>query len=164
MARRPRSQLPDGIYHVASRGSNHGTIFIDDVDRKTFLSLLGKVVAENEWTCHAFCLMTNHYHLIVETTRDRLSRGMHSLNGGYARRFNLRHDRDGHLFRSRYGVYVIEDERHLHDACAYVLANPVRAGLCPTPADWPWSGRPRKAREREPVTGTGTGTRPGASP
>jgi putative transposase len=105
--RQPRSQLPNGIYHVASRGINHGAIFLDDVDRKGFLSLLGKVVLENERQCHAYCLMTNHYHLIVETTRESLSRGMRSLNGGYARRFNERHDRDGHLFRNRYSVYVI---------------------------------------------------------
>jgi putative transposase len=143
MARRPRSDLPDGIYHVASRGTNHSAIFIDDTDRKAFLTLLGKVVVTHEWTCHAFCLMTNHYHLIVETTRERLSRGMHSLNGGYARRFNLRHLRDGHLFRNRYGVYVIESERHLHEACTYVLANPVRAGLCSDPSEWQWSGGSR---------------------
>jgi len=131
MPRRPRSDLPEvGAYHVASRGTNHGDIYLDDVDRKSFVTILGRVVAAHEWKCHAFCLMTTHYHLIVETERLRLSRGMQVLNGRYAQLFNQRHDRDGHLFRARYAVYVIEDEVGLEASCLYVLENPVRAGLC----------------------------------
>jgi len=98
------------------------------------------VVATHDWNCHAFCLMTTHYHLIVETERSKLSRGMQVLNGRYAQRFNQRHDRDGHLFRARYSVYVIDDEAGLEASCLYVLENPVRAGLCEKPSDWPWSG------------------------
>jgi putative transposase len=99
--RRARRELPDGIYHVTNRGTNHCEIFLDDTDRKTFLTLLGSVVTGYDWTCHAFCLMTNHYHLIVETEQPALSEGMKVLNGRYAQLFN---GRDGHLFRNRYAV------------------------------------------------------------
>jgi putative transposase len=82
MPRRPRSDLPEvGAYHVASRGSNHRDIYLDDIDRKSFMTILGRVVATHEWKCHAFCLMTTHYHLIVETERSKLSRGLQVLNG-----------------------------------------------------------------------------------
>jgi putative transposase len=141
MPRRPRSDLPEvGAYHVASRGTNHGDIYLDDIDRKSFMTILGRVVATHEWKCHAFCLMTTHYHLIVETERSKLSRGMQVLNGRYAQLFNQRHDRDGHLFRARYAVYVIEDEVGLEASCLYVLENPVRAGLCEKPSDWVGAG------------------------
>jgi REP element-mobilizing transposase RayT len=140
--RRPRSALGDGIFHVTARGTNRAAIFFDDSDRRTFMTLLGRVVHTCEWTCHAFCLMTNHYHLITETTFVRLSSGMHALNGRYARYFNERHNRDGHLFKGRYGAYLIESEEHLAAARECILANPVRAGLCAGVADWPWSGCP----------------------
>jgi putative transposase len=140
--RRARQELPDGTYHVTSRGTNHCTIFTDDIDRKRFLTLLGSVVARYHWTCHAFCLMTNHYHLIVETDRPALSSGMKMLNGRYAQLFNERHDRDGHLFRNRYSAYIIDRDEHFEESCQYVLQNPVRAGLCETASDWPWSGCP----------------------
>ncbi len=106
------------------------------------MTLLGSVVVRNDWTCHAFCLMTNHYHLIVEAERPDLSRGMHRLNGRYAQLFNRRHGRDGHLFRGRYSVYVIDCETRLEASCRYVIENPVRAGLSQTASDWPWSGCP----------------------
>jgi len=117
------------------------------MDRKTFLTLLGSVVARYDWTCHAFCLMTNHYHLIVETEQPPLSRGMQVVNGRYAQLFNRRHDRDRHLFKGRYSVFVIERESHFQASCRYVLENPVRAALCESPSDWPWCGRP-SASER----------------
>jgi putative transposase len=145
VARRPRRELPGGIYHVVSRGSNRCAIYVDDIDRKTFLTLLGSVVVHHGWTCHAFCLMTNHYHLIVEAEQPDLSRGMQRLNGRYAQLFNQRHDRDGHLFRGRYSAYVIDRESRLESSCRYVLENPVRAGLCKYPSDWPWSGCPALA-------------------
>jgi putative transposase len=86
--------------------------------------------------------MTNHYHLIVEAEQPDLSRGMQRLNGRYAQLFNQRHGRDGHLFRGRYSAYVIDRESRLENSCRYVLENPVRAGLCKQPSDWPWSGCP----------------------
>jgi REP element-mobilizing transposase RayT len=140
--RRARADLPSGIYHVTNRGIDDAAIYLDDIDRKTFLTLLGRVVGRHDWTCHAFCLMTTHYHLIVETDHSRLSQGMRRLNGGYAQSFNERHDRRGHLFGSRYSVYVIDREGHFEKSCLYVLENPVRAGLCEVPSEWPWSGCP----------------------
>jgi putative transposase len=137
--------MSDGLFHVTTRGGRRGDIFVDDVDRRAFLSLLGRVVSHHRWKCHAFCLMTTHYHLVVEATADDLSRGMQRLNGGYARRFNERHGTGGHLFGGRYRALAIESEEHLDAAREYVLANPVRAGLCRSVDDWPWSGCPELA-------------------
>jgi putative transposase len=140
--RTKRSALPAyAIFHAVNRGADHCDIYRDDADRKTFLTMLGSVVVDWSWKCHAYCLMTTHYHLIVETEQPRLSRGMQMLNSRYARHFNRRHDRDGHLFGGRYTVYVVEDEDRLETSCAYVLDNPVRAGMCAKPEDWPWSNR-----------------------
>jgi REP element-mobilizing transposase RayT len=125
---------------VTSRGAAQAPIFADDADRAAFVVLLYSVVRRFTWKCHIYCLMTNHFHLVVETERERLSAGMHRLNGNYARHFNERHDRCGHLFQDRYGAYLIDCERHLANACTYVAENPVRAGLCGRAEDWPWSG------------------------
>ena len=138
----PATRASRGIYHVTNRGTDHCEIFVDDIDRKTFLTLLGSVVARYDWTCHAYCLMTNHYHLIVETAQQELSLGMRVVNGRYAQLFNRRHDRDGHLFKGRYSVFVIERDPHFEASCRYVLENPVRAGLCESASDWRRSGCP----------------------
>ena len=90
------------------------------------------------WTLHAYCLLPNHYHLIVEAKQRDLSIGMQRLNGRYAQRFNQRYDRAGHVFQNRFGSYVIETEEHFARALAYVAANPVEAGLCKRIEDWPW--------------------------
>jgi putative transposase len=120
----------------------HGEqIFRDDADRLLFLRLLGESSRKQAWICHAFCLMGTHYHLLLETTRERLSHGLHRLNSVYAQLFNRRHGRSGHLFGDRFHAWVIADEDHLRAARQYVFQNPVRAGLCARAADWPWSGR-----------------------
>jgi len=103
-----------------------------------FLHVFGKATDRARWSCHAICLMTTHYHLVLESTRANLSKGLHFLNGLYAQRFNLRHKRTGHLFGDRYSCRVIEDESYLAEACLYVVNNPVRAGLCAHAADWRW--------------------------
>lgn len=92
------------------------------------------------WRCHVYCLMTNHYHLVVEAKVRLLSSGIQQLSGRHAQRFNERHDRYGHLFAGRFSSFVIDTEGHFAAACQYVLENPVRAGLCSRPEDWPWSG------------------------
>jgi putative transposase len=141
MPRQPRRALPPaGIYHLTGRGVARTAIFLDDDERRLFLALLASEVERHDWLCHAFCLMTNHYHLIVSTQLWRLSDGMHRLNGIYAQAFNRRHSRTGHLFGERYGSWVVRDEQHLLAACHYVLQNPVRAGLCNRVDDWPWGG------------------------
>lgn len=139
MGRLPRNSLPDGIFHVYSRGVAGGPVFMDDADRSSFLELLALCEQHEGWTCHAFTLLSTHYHLVIETARDNLSAGLHRLNGRYAWNFNRRHKRFGHVFAERFSVRLIESEAYLYDACAYVLVNPVRAGLCDRVEDWPWS-------------------------
>jgi putative transposase len=114
-------------------------LFVDDLDRLDFLQLLRSTVDVYGWRCHAQCLMGTHYHLVLESTREQLSDGMRRLNGCYARRFNRRHGRRGHLFEERFSAFVLRDEPHLAAAVEYVLQNPVRAGLCGQAIDWPWS-------------------------
>jgi REP element-mobilizing transposase RayT len=135
----PRNLLPDGYFHVTSRGNRGAHIFLDDVDRLDFLDLLRSTAALYEWRAHTHCLMGTHYHLIAEASRERLSAGMQRLNGVHARRFNRRHGLRGHLFEARFGSYVVRDDRHLAAAVEYVLQNPVRAGLCAEADDWQWS-------------------------
>jgi REP element-mobilizing transposase RayT len=139
MPRRPRFQAPGAIYHVTSRGTEGRPVFLDDPDRELFVNLLAEVVELHQWMCPAYCLMTNHFHLLVQTPEADLADGMHGLNGAYANFFNRRHNHVGHLFQSRYTAIVIERESHLLESCRYVVLNPVRAGLCRRPAYWRWS-------------------------
>jgi putative transposase len=139
MARRPRSLLPDGTYHVMARGTGPSPIFRDDDDRRMFLGLLAGVTGKAGWRFEAFCLMNTHYHLVFASSRERLSAGMHRLNGRYARYANTRYGRWGHLFGERFACRVVEDEEYLVTLCRYVVLNPVRAGLCAKPEEWPWS-------------------------
>lgn len=133
MPRLPRNLLPSqGIYHVTARGVARGAIVLDDEDGRLFLALLAQTVRREGWDAHVFCLLTNHYHLIVATLLESLSRGLHRLNGVYAR--------SGHLFGDRFTAFMIRDEDHLRNACDYVRQNPVRAGLCGEASDWPWAG------------------------
>jgi REP-associated tyrosine transposase len=142
MPRLARSSLPDfGVFHVYSRGVNGTVIAHDDRDRIFWVSTLEDAIRRFDLTCHAYCLMPNHFHLVLEGALEHVSSGMHRLNGLYAQTFNRRHARTGHLFQGRFGIRVIEDESYLHDTCEYVLRNPVRAGLCQAPRDWPWAAR-----------------------
>jgi REP element-mobilizing transposase RayT len=134
-----RALLPDGLFHVYGRGVPERPIFLDDDDRHAFLALLDRAAASHRITIHARCLMTTHYHAVVGAACLDLSRGMQWLLARYATGFNRRHGRFGHLFAERFSTRAIEGEEHLHDACAYVLLNPVKAGLCDRIADWPWS-------------------------
>jgi len=137
--RLPRCQLDDGIFHATGRANFGVALFVEDLDRLDFLQLLRSTVDLFEWRCHAYCLMSTHYHLVLEASRAQLSAGMRRLNGDYARRFNRRHGRRGHLFEERFSSFVLRDERHLEAAVEYVLSNPVRAGLCAHARDWQWS-------------------------
>src|SRR3954454_7856516 len=149
MPRLPRSALPHaGAYHLTIRGVARMPIVVDDIDRRRWLRLMRKSASRFRWIVHVYCLMTNHAHLVVEATLEDVSIGMHRLNGIYAQRFNERHDRVGDLYQERFHAKVVRDEKHLEDACAYVLANPLRAGLCATPEDWPWSGLRVNRRQR----------------
>ena len=140
MARIARSALPDGAYHVTSRGVDGDAIVRDDFDRLLFAKLLRGTITEFGWGCRAWCLLTNHFHLVLEARRSDVSAGMKRLNGLHAQRFNSRHGRRGHLFQDRFASWVIDDDDYLEVACEYVLANPVRAGLTDRPEDWRWAG------------------------
>jgi REP element-mobilizing transposase RayT len=130
---------PDGIYHVASRGSDRKPIFWSSRDRIVFLDQLEKTLERYRLPCIAYCLMNNHYHLIVQTPDQRLSKAMQELNRGYSRRFNFNHGCSAHLFRNRFMAQLIDGDEYLLAACRYVAHNPVRAGLCRTPSAWEWS-------------------------
>jgi putative transposase len=139
MARPPRLQSPGAAYHVTSRGVARQAIFRDEVDRRQFLTLLDDVVTRYEWSCHAFVLMTTHYHLLVRTPNPDLARGMQRLNACYAQHFNRRHGETGHRFERRYHSVLIESDAHALELIRYLALNPVRAGACRDAASWPWS-------------------------
>ncbi len=139
MARPLRVEFDGAIYHVTSRGNAREDIFDDDGDRKMFLEVLGKVVNRFNWLCHAYCLMDNHYHMVIETPQANLSKGMRQLNGLYTQVYNRRHRTVGHLFQGRYKAVLIQKESHLLEVCRYVVLNPVRAKATRRVEQWKWS-------------------------
>ncbi len=139
MARSHRPQVAGGIYHVTARGNRRQRIFLSDPDNELFLGLLGRTAARLGWLCHAYCLMPNHFHLVVTTPEANLSRGMQWLCGTYAHVFNEIHGVDGHLFQGRFQSVLVERTEHLVELARYVPLNPVRARLCLDPSDWRWS-------------------------
>ena len=139
MARPIRLEFGGALYHVTARGDRQEAIYEDDADRERFLSVLGRVVVDFNWRCHAYCLMDNHYHLVVETPDGNLSKGMRQINGVFTQFSNRRHGRAGHLFQGRYKAVLVDADSHLLELTRYVVLNPVRAGMVATPGDWPWS-------------------------
>jgi putative transposase len=134
-----RIQAAGAIYHIASRGNSGRPLFVDDDDRKLFLTLLGITVARYEWQCFSFCLMTTHYQFLVMTPEANIGRGMQFLNGLYAQCFNRRHANAGHVFRGRYQSTLVEGDGHFLELSRYLPRNPVRAGICKAAVEWPWS-------------------------
>ncbi len=139
MARPLRLEYPGAVYHVIARGHERSAIFRDDADREKFCSVLAAVVGDERWELHGYCLMGNHYHLLVETPEGRLWRGMQALNGRYAQWFNWRHGRRGHLLESRFRSVLVQKESHLLELLRYIVLNPVRARLVERAGDWKWS-------------------------
>jgi REP element-mobilizing transposase RayT len=139
MARPLRIEYPGACYHITSRGNAKQAIFRDDADRDILLHILGAAVRRFGWELHAYCLMGNHYHLLVQTPEPNLSRGMKQVNGVYTQRFNRRHQRVGHLFQGRFGAILVEREVYLLELVRYVALNPVRAGMVTAPEQWRWS-------------------------
>jgi len=139
MARPLRIEFPGALYHVTSRGNGRQKIFFDDYDNHKFMELLGKTVERFNWVCHAFCLMVNHYHLMIETPDANLSSGMHHLNATFGQAHNKTHDTVGHLFQGRFKAIVVDRESYLLELARYVVLNPVRAGMVARPEEWPWS-------------------------
>ena len=139
MARPLRIEYAGALYHVTSRGNAQGAIYQDDEDRIGFLRLLHACVTRYNWYCHAYCLMDNHYHLLIETTDANLSKGMKYLNGTYTQEFNRRHKRVGHVFQGRFKAILVERETYLLELARYIVLNPVRARMLHTAEAWPWS-------------------------
>jgi putative transposase len=139
MARPLRIEYDGAVYHITSRGNARKPIFKDDDDRSRFLELLRQVNDRYNGLCHAYCLMSNHYHLVIETPDGNLSKGMRQLNGVYTQSFNRKHRRVGHIFQGRYKAILIDKESHLLEVCRYVVLNPARARLVSDPEAWQWS-------------------------
>jgi putative transposase len=156
MPRAPRAFVAGGIYHVVSRGNRKQPIFLCEDDHELFLELTSNVVRERKWSVHAFCLMPNHYHLLLETPSADLSAGMQEINGTYGAWFNRLHGFVGHLFQGRFRPLAVEGDGHLLHLTRYIALNPVRARLCLTPADWRWSsfGQVVGARRRHSLSRT----------
>lgn len=139
MTRPLRLEFAGALYHVTSRGDRRDNIYLDDDDRQEWLNVLDHVCDRFNWVVYAYCQMTNHYHMLVETVDGNLSKGMRQLNGVYTQRFNRRHDLVGHLYQGRYKAILVQKESYLLELIRYVVLNPVRVKIVKQPQDWPWS-------------------------
>jgi len=139
MARALRISYPGALYHITSRGDGRENIYLTDNDHEVFLSILSEVFNKFNWHFHAYCLMSNHYHLLIETPRANLSKGMQFLNGVYTQRFNRIHNRVGHVFQGRFKSILVEKESYLLELARYIVLNPVRAQMVISADEWPWS-------------------------
>jgi putative transposase len=149
--RKPRVQIPGGIYHLGTRGVRRETIYPQSADYELFGSIFGRVVERFEWRCHAYCLMPNHYHLLVETPVPNLSAGMQRLNSLYAQWFHELQGFTGHAFERRFFSRLVESTFDLLEVVRYVVLNPVRARLCDDPAEWRWSSYRALVGEARPA-------------
>jgi putative transposase len=139
MARPLRIEFAGALYHITSRGDRREKIFEDDEDREMFLRVLTEVTERYNWICYAYCLMGNHYHLVIETVEGNLSKGMRQLNGVFTQASNRRHHRSGHLFQGRFKSVLVDKDAYLLELSRYVVLNPVRAGMVGSPEQWLWS-------------------------
>jgi len=139
MARPLRLEFAGALYHITSRGNRQESIYESDKDRENFLSILAEGCVAYNWICHAYCLMDNHYHLLIETPDANLSKGMRQLNGRYTQSFNRAHNCVGHVFQGRYKAILVEKDSYLLELSRYIVLNPVRVGMVRTTSDWPWS-------------------------
>lgn len=147
MARPIRIEYPGALYHVTSRGNARQKIFWGDIDYLEFKNVLREVIKRSRWIAHAYCLMGNHYHLLIETPQANLSSGMRQLNGVYTQRSNQRHKQGGHIFQGRYKAYLVEKETYFLELCRYIVLNPVRARMVQHPEEWRWSSYRETAGE-----------------
>lgn len=139
MARPLRIEYPGAVYHITSRGNARERIYLDDEDYGRFLNCLCSVVKRFNWILHAYCLMSNHYHLLIETPEGNLSRGMRQLNGIYTQHFNRRHHRVGHVLQGRYQAILVDKDNYLLELSRYIVLNPVKTGMVKEPEEWQWS-------------------------
>ena len=139
MARPLRIEFAGALYHITSRGNARNAIYSTDGDQQQFLTLLQNPIQRYDWYCHAYCLMDNHYHLLIETNSPTLSKGMKYLNGTYTQYFNRQHHRVGHVFQGRFKAILVEKDSYLLELARYIVLNPVRAQLVRSANHWPWS-------------------------
>jgi len=139
MTRPLRIEFNGALYHITSRGNARQAIFLNEEDFTDFLEILNSVVKRYNFLLHDYCLMNNHYHLLIETPEGNLSKGMRQLNGLYAQRFNQKHRRVGHLLQGRYQSILVDKENYLLELSRYIVLNPVRAGMVKEPKDYRWS-------------------------
>ena len=139
MARPIRLEFPNALYHVMSRGNGGENIFIEDADKLAFLGLFEELQARYDVICYAYCLMDNHYHLLIETPKANLSQVMRGLNGRYTKYFNKTFQRMGHVFQGRYKAIIVQKDSYLLELSRYIVLNPVRAGLINNPENYTWS-------------------------
>ena len=139
MSRPLRLEFAGALYHLTARGNAREQIFADDEDRLRFLSILAATVARLSWLCHAYCLMDNHYHLLIETPTAGLSQGMRQINSTYTQSYNRRHGRVGHVLQGRFKSILVERDSYLLELCRYIVLNPVRAGMVKESGQYRWS-------------------------
>ncbi|WP_372882325.1 transposase [Psychromonas sp.] len=139
MSRPLRLEFAGALYHVTSRGNERKTIYHQEDDFDLFLKILSDVCEQFNWVIHAYCLMTNHYHFLVETPDANLSKGMRQLNGVFTQSINRKHHRVGHLFQGRYKAILVDKDAYLLELCRYIILNPVRARMVDSPSEWLWS-------------------------
>ena len=152
MPRSARIEGADLVHHVTARGNAGAEIFFGRPDYEVFLRRLAEVIGERDWICLAYCLLPNHYHLLLETPRANLGAGMQRLNTAHAVAFAQAHGLAGHVFQGRFHSRPIHDDRHLREAVRYIALNPVRAGLCRSPQGWQWSSYASVDRRRPDST------------
>jgi putative transposase len=139
MSRPLRLEFPYALYHITSRGDRREDIYENDIDRRDFLGIFSSVIEQFNWVCYAYCLMDNHYHLLVQTPNSNLSKGMRHLNGVYTQSYNRRHNKTGHLFQGRYKSILVEANAYLLELSRYIVLNPVKASMVDQVGGWKWS-------------------------
>ena len=150
MARPLRLEFPGALYHVTCRGNRRESIFRDRADRLAWLVEAERMCQRFHFVVHAFCLMTNHFHLLIETPEGNLGQGMRLLNSAYSQHFNRRHDLVGHVMQGRYHAILVQKESYLHELARYIVLNPVRAGVVDAPENWEWSSYRFMLGEKSP--------------
>ena len=152
MTRPLRIQYPGAMYHIISRGIGKMTIFHNNKDWKKFIHFMERVIKKYNWTCHAFCLMSTHYHISLETPDANMVPGMKQLNQFYSQFYNWKYQRVGPVLQGRYKAWLVDREEKFLDNCRYIVNNAVDAKMVQHPSEWPWSSfRATRGLEKVPA-------------